>query len=238
MRGLEEVSRLQYIKRDTLNPKGDQSIQSEEPVHFDLATDDHGPGWHRLEVDRNKYKDYEGGPRGYVGKLFEFEIAGMKVYQRLLYRVDADLKERRVIVEDGVVVEGKELTTVDLEELRKHEARPEIRYCILSTVMPHSYLVQERDRLSEAFAQLDEKAKQLGAVWDENVHTYFPEARLTEGAYPVESLGESELGEILRQCGVSFREMLCRTSLLDVLEYLCNKKQFTRRIRLWNLEKV
>jgi hypothetical protein len=214
-------------------PKGDQPRQSEEPVHFDLTTDDHGPGWHRLEVYRNKYKDYEGGSRGYVGKLFEFDIAGTKVYQRLLYRVDEDLKERRVTVENGVVVAGEKL---DLEEQRKHEARPGIRYCILSTVMPHSFLVQERDRLSEAFAQLDEKAKQLGAVWDENVSTYFPEACLTEGE--VESLSEFELDDILRQCGVSFREMLCRTYLLDVLDYLCNKEQFTRRIRWWDLEKA
>jgi hypothetical protein len=92
--------------------------------------------------------------------------------------------------------------------------------------MPRSFLIQERARLSEGFAHIDDYAKQRGWEWHEEVGYFFD-----NNGFPRPAIDESELDESLRQCGVSFWELHDRTYCLDVLDYLCNKEQFARPLR-------
>jgi hypothetical protein len=109
------------LKRNPLNPEPDQPRQSEDPVHFDLTDEDLflNHCWRRVEVYRNEYKSYCNHFRleSVCGELFEFEITDTKVYQRMLYRVEEELKTRRVTVNNGVEVDGNTLPPWDLIEI-------------------------------------------------------------------------------------------------------------------------
>ena len=112
----------------------------------------------------------------------------------------------------------------------KHEAPFDVRFCILSTVMPLSFLIQERARLFDGIARADDYAKQRGWEWDDCGGHFFD----TDGMI-TPAIEEFEHDEALRQYGISFKELQQRTYSLDVLDYLCNKEQFRRPLRLGSL---